>query len=134
MELEEEFSEEGGASRPLMVEITVQPSGQDGTGLVIAPTDKTLFEPGKVDALKKEIGRAVIRHKADVYVLNMEKVSFISSSFLGMLVSLVKKLRARDIPLRLCNLAVELRYSLQTTKLDRLLDLRGTLSDALSPI
>jgi anti-anti-sigma factor len=127
MELEEEFTDAGG--EPQLVAVTMQ-----GSGLILTPTEKTLFEPGKVEVLRKEIGRSVTRLKAEIYVLNMEKVSFISSSFLGMLVSLVKKLRARDIPLRLCNLAPELKHSLQSTKLDRLLDIRSDLNDALSAV
>jgi len=107
---------------------------RDPRGLVITVTERSLFDPLKLDTLQKEFKQAVQNNPSPIYVLNMERVEFISSSFLGMLVSINKKFRAQNAPLRVCAVQSELKRAMTLARLDRLLDLRTDIDDALSPI
>jgi anti-anti-sigma factor len=64
-------------------------------------------------------------------VLNMEKVSFVDSTGLGMLVGVRQSAQTAGAQLRLCN--VETRYSelLQTTQLWPLFDVSATEAEAI---
>jgi anti-anti-sigma factor len=100
-------------------------------GLVITPTAGVLAVQAEIDALRKEINAAVKDNPAKVYVLDLGKVGFVSSAFLGNLVDMAKKFRAAGAPFRLCRVQPEIAKVLKASKLDSLLDIRVDVPDAL---
>jgi anti-anti-sigma factor len=118
---------------------TLQPpiyltSRKEATGLVISLTERSYFDPIKLKTVQREVQQAVVYNPSELYVLDMAKVEFISSGFLAMMVDLEKKLRTRGIRLRLCALQPAMMRALEATGLNRRLDIRVDLEDALSPI
>jgi anti-anti-sigma factor len=102
-----------------------------GHALILTPIDRAVADPTSVEALRREIAREVRRHPSRVYVLNMERPAFISSSFLGMLVTLAKKFRARDVPFRVCNLNPDIVRVLTTSNLTKLIQVEPDVAAAM---
>jgi anti-sigma B factor antagonist len=100
-------------------------------GLILTPPAKTIVDPGHIEALRREIAREVRRNPSRVYVLSLARVVFISSGFLGMLVTLAKKFRARQAHFRLCSVAPEIMQVFRASRMDRLLDVVADVETAL---
>lgn len=106
----------------------------EGAAIVISLTERSIFGTAKIEALHSEISQAVRSGPASYSVLDLNKVEFISSGFLGMLLKLNQKLRSSGVPLRLCNLHPALAEVIRAGKMDKLFDVRVNLEDALNPI
>lgn len=100
-------------------------------GLILTPLARTVVEPTHIDALKKEITREVRRNPARVYILNMAKIVFISSGFLGMLVTLAKKFRARSARFCVCAAMPEIIQVFKASHFDRLIETAPDVEAAL---
>lgn len=102
-----------------------------GRGLVVAPTAGVLAQQADIEAFRKEMSDVVKSHPSEVYVLNLQRVGFISSAFLGMMVELNKKFRAAQAHFRICHLQPGIARVLKASKLDTLMDIRTDVKDAL---
>ena len=93
---------------------------------------------GVVDAehcaqLKKAIQKARgegVRH----FVLDLNKVGFIDSTGLGILISLMRQQRERDCELRLTGLQEEVRAIFEITRLFRVFDIAPSVQEAVDAL
>lgn len=106
----------------------------EGAAVVITLTDRSIFGTSRLESLQKELHQATRGDPAAFFVLDLTRVEFISSGFLGMLLKFSQRLRATGSPLRLCNLHPGLAEVLRAGKLERHFDIRVDLEDALSQI
>lgn len=99
--------------------------------LVLRPTAGVLAVAGDIAALRGELHDAVKKNPSRAYVLDLGKVGFISSAFLGAMVELSKKFRTAGAQFRVCNVQSGILKVLQAGKLDTVIDIRTDLADAL---
>ena len=93
---------------------------------------------GEVDAehspqLKKTLEKAR-ENKIKYIVLDLKKVSFIDSTGLGILISLMRRLKEEEGHLRLACLQEEVRSIFEITRLYRVFDISESAEDALKKV
>ncbi|MEO1523148.1 MAG: STAS domain-containing protein [Cyanobacteria bacterium J06633_2] len=86
-------------------------------------TVKTLEPNGMLDGattleLKNQV-TDVLKHGADIVLLNMKDVTFMNSSGIGALVAILKMVREKEKQLYLCGLTDQVKMIFQLTKMDR---------------
>lgn len=100
--------------------------------LVIQILENCVVFPKEVDPVSQAIAELIDAGTARNVVINLNRVRYLSSSALGMLVRTHKQMTGRGKTLRLCGLNAELQDNFQTTQLDRLLDIRDNEEAALA--
>ncbi len=107
------------------------------------PTSTTFLVPLRhlneftSDEVRADVLRLAGRKKADELHLDCREVHSITSAGLGMTVGLNRHLRDHGVRLVLCNVRDELVDLFRVTRLDTLLDVRGTarsIQDAAEPL
>lgn len=105
-------------------------------GLVTRKNEVTIISlSGSLDVsvqskFKEELVNAS-RHKDDEIILDFEKVSFIDSSCLGVLVSLTKRIREEKGDIKLSQLSSDVRSIFQITRLDNVFEIYDSNDDAV---
>lgn len=64
-------------------------------------------------------------------LLTLRRVQFMSSSMIGAIMRLAKQCKADRIDLKLCEISPTILDVFKITKLDKLLDIRGSVTDAV---
>lgn len=108
------------------------------TGIKIFENIGVLEVEGVVDAensgqLKKAIQKARVAG-AEHFVLDMQKVGFIDSTGLGVLISLMRQQREQEAELRLTGLQDEVRSIFEITRLFRVFEILPGVPEALEAL
>jgi len=82
--------------------------------------------------LGQELFGLVDSEGRDKLLLNFSQVEFLSSSALGKLITLDKKMKAKSGKLKLCNIRPEIYEVFAITRLNRLFDIKDEEADALA--
>src|SRR4051794_39629146 len=96
-------------------------------GTVVRFSFRSIYDPFEVEAVKKELEAVVRDSQARVYVLDMGGVEFISSGFLGLLVTMTQTLRRAGAEVRVAALNAGIARVIKTTQLYRILDVRPSV-------
>ncbi|MCE5301643.1 MAG: STAS domain-containing protein [Planctomycetaceae bacterium] len=107
---------------------------RDGDIVIIQIVKPQIIDDRVVKEVSDELGNVLGRVPKHHIVLNLSKVTGLSSSMLGTLVMLERRLLQRRRRLRLCNLNAEVRSVLIATKLHRVLLMADSESDAIRAI
>ncbi len=86
----------------------------------------------EIESLGRELYGLAEENRRKKILLDFSGVEFLSSSFLGKLITLSGKLKARDAALRLCNIQPQVLEVFLVCKLDRIFDVRKDSADALA--
>ncbi len=93
--------------------------------------DSSLMDPTQLDPLGKRLYRLIDEEDRRKIVLDFGRVQYISSQFIGILLAMNKKLS--ELPrsrLVLCNVGPRLAELLKITRLDKILTIKPTQSEA----
>jgi anti-sigma B factor antagonist len=101
---------------------------REGTVVLTVSGDVDLHVAGE---LKDRLAAAADKRVSEL-VLDFSQVTFVDSMGLGVLLAGMKRMRAAGGELRLIVPRPELRRVLEITRMDRILPLHDTLSDALA--
>ena len=99
--------------------------------VILRFTFKSMFDPMEVDQLQNDIERIVRASQVGCYVLDMGSVEFVSSGFLGLLISVSQTLKQLGASVRFCNLTAGIARVIKTTHLDQVLDIRTDVDAAV---
>lgn len=99
--------------------------------LVVHFLDQKIHAEAAVAGLGKELYAVVDRPDCRKLVLNFSDVDFLSSSMIGKLVTMQRKIAEKNGILRLCGMCPNIRLIFKLTCLDRILDIRETEADAV---
>jgi anti-sigma B factor antagonist len=94
--------------------------------------DQKIIEDLGIQELGQELFHLVEGENRVKLVLNFSSVDFLSSAALGKLITLDKKVKARDGILKLCNIRPEIYEVFAITRLNRLFDIKEDEADALA--
>lgn len=103
-----------------------------GDVTVVRFRDRKLIEDIRIQELGQELFGLVNDEKRDKLLLNFSQVEFLSSSALGKLITLDKKMKTNGGAMKLSNIRPEIFEVFTITKLDRLFDIRDDEADALA--
>jgi anti-sigma B factor antagonist len=105
---------------PTTQEATYTPSAAEKTVFTV---EQTTIDAGNAWEIRPVLLRALYEVEKEL-VVDLSRVSFIDSTGLGMLVSLLKEARHRQSDVRLVNASREVRRILQVTGLEKLFELQ----------
>jgi len=103
-----------------------------GDVTVVRFKDKKIVEDINIEELGRELFQLIEEDGRKKLLLNFSSVDFLSSSALGKLITLEKKVRAHGGVLKLSNIRPEIYEVFTITKLDRLFDIKDDEADALA--
>ncbi|MDY0168656.1 MAG: STAS domain-containing protein [Thermoguttaceae bacterium] len=103
-----------------------------GDVTVVRFRDRKLIEDIRIQELGQELFGLVDAEGQDKLLLNFSQVEFLSSSALGKLITLDKKMKTNGGAMKLSNIRPEIFEVFTITKLDRLFDIRDDEADALA--
>ncbi len=90
---------------------------------------------GRMDATAvapiKEIVTSILDSGTNKFLFDMKEVSFVDSSGLGTLVSLLRLVNQQDGDIRLCNTQPRVKALLEMTRMDRMLEILPNAEEAL---
>jgi anti-sigma B factor antagonist len=99
--------------------------------LIVHFLDQKIDAEAAVAGLGKELYAVVDNPDCRKLVLNFSDVEFLSSSMIGKLVTIQRKMAEKNGVLRLCGMCPNIRLIFKLTCLDRILDIRETEADAI---
>jgi anti-sigma B factor antagonist len=90
------------------------------------------LDEATIQRMQVEVAAAAAQHSALPVILDMSNVSFIPSTGLGALVSLMRSIKKEGRRFILVGLQPEVRTALAVTHLDKLLEIHPRFEDALN--
>jgi anti-sigma B factor antagonist len=100
-------------------------------GLTIARLTVREIEETKIQDLAKEFSSLVEQVGAGTLVVDLGVVSFLTSSSIGVLIAMLKRIRAHGGQMKLCGLLPEIRELFTITQIDRVFEIHASVEDAL---
>ena len=94
-------------------------------------TDRKVLEAAHIEAVGDQLTALVNDPARKKLVVNFDKVEFMSSAALGMLVTLQRKARAAAVKLVLCGIDPQILEVFKLTKLDKQFVIRADDQEAL---
>ena len=105
-----------------------------GDVTVVHFRDQKIIEDLGIQELGQELFHLIDQENRKKLVLNFASVDFLSSAALGKLITLDKKVKAREGVLKLCNIRPEIYEVFAITRLNRLFDIKDDEADALAAL
>ena len=105
---------------------------QDAT--VITLTDEKILQAADIIALEESIMPLIEAEDAVKIVIDFTNVQFLSSSVLGLLIRISKKIYEQSGQLRLCNINPKIFGIFKITRLDKVFDIYANLSEAIESL
>ncbi|MBN2577786.1 MAG: STAS domain-containing protein [Pirellulales bacterium] len=90
-----------------------------------------LMETATIEQCYREIADLLDKAEEGHVLIHFGRVTFMSSSALGMLIRVHKKCKEYKIALKLCNIAPTIRQVFKITAIDKILDIYDDSSQAL---
>ncbi len=103
-----------------------------GDVTVVRLTDRKVVDETNIQELGRELFALVEEENRKNLVLNFAAVGFLSSSALGKLITLEKKVKAAGGKLRLSNIRPEIYEVFAITKLNKLFEIKDDEAEALA--
>jgi anti-sigma B factor antagonist len=98
---------------------------------VIFIDEVRLLEGSSIDQCYREIVEVLEKTEEKHVLLHFGRVTFLSSSALGMLIRVNKKCAEYKIMLKLCNIAPDIRQVFKITGLDKILEIHADPAQAM---
>ncbi len=99
---------------------------------IVVKPEVEKFDGNAAREIQLELER-IVEKKPAIMIINFEKVDFITSYGISILLMLNKKMKSYNGSLRLASLQAMLESSLKSAKIDNLIDFYGTVNDAINP-
>ena len=103
-----------------------------GDVTVVRLTDRKVVDEANIQELGKELFNLVEEDNRKNLLLNFSAVGFLSSSALGKLITLDKKVKAHGGKLKLSNIRPEIYEVFAITKLNKLFEIKDDEAEALA--
>ena len=104
---------------------------RQGDVVVVRFGEHRILDERAIDILGDELYAVAEQEGCRNLLLNFSSVDRLSTVMLGKLLMVNKKMEAKGGKLRLCAIGPEIREVFNTTKLDRILDIRENEAEAL---
>jgi anti-sigma B factor antagonist len=103
-----------------------------GDVTVVRLTDRKVVDEANIQELGQELFHLVEEEKRKNLLLNFSSVGFLSSSALGKLITLDKKVKANGGKLKLTNIRPEIYEVFAITRLNKLFEIKDDEAEALA--
>lgn len=103
----------------------------EGNATVVELTDRKILDEISISQIADQLGSLVSQTSSPRFVLDFATVAHMSSSALGMLITLNKRVRERKGQLCLCNIQPGIYEVFVITRLNEIFDIRSSRQDAV---
>jgi len=100
-------------------------------GVTIVRLRARELDETKIQRLNQELGEAVEEPQRQRLVVDLEAVAFLTSTGIGAMIALQKRLKASGGIVKLCGLHADIRSLFSITQVDRLFDIQANADDAV---
>ena len=105
-----------------------------GKVLAVQLTDRRILDEVNITQIGDQLRELVAQAEVPLFVLDFVNVSNMSSSALGMLITLNKKIRERNGELRLCNIQPAIREVFEITRLNEIFRICSSRREAVESL
>jgi anti-sigma B factor antagonist len=99
---------------------------------VVSFLDFSVLDRAEIDAIGDELVNLVDQHGKKRLLINFEGVDYLSSTMLGKLIVVHKRVMQHHGQLKLCGIKPSIREVFEITKLDKVFDIYEDEDDAMS--
>jgi len=103
-----------------------------GEVTVVNFVEKKILDELNIKEIGDELMELVDQHNKDKILINFENVEYLSSAALGKLITLRKKMEAKNGQLKLCEIEPSIYEIFKITKLNKWFEIYETEADALA--
>lgn len=103
----------------------------NGDAVVVSFTDRKILDELNITQIGEQINALIAKSPTPKLVLDFTNVSHLSSSALGMLITLHKRIREKKGQLRLCSIQPAIYEVFAITRLNEILKIHPTVAEAL---
>ncbi|MCK4275305.1 MAG: STAS domain-containing protein [Phycisphaerae bacterium] len=103
----------------------------EGNVTIVELTDKKILEEVNINEIGRELSALAARSDKPRLILNFAPVSHMSSSALGMLITLHKRIREKKGQLKLCNIQPAIYEVFVITRLNEIFDIYQSQAKAM---
>jgi len=97
---------------------------------IVTLTDEKILEENDIRAVQESIMSVIDQSERMNLVVDFQNVRFLSSSVLGLLIRISKKIYERDGELRLCNINPKIHEIFKITRLTKVFDIYPDIDSA----
>lgn len=105
-----------------------------GNTTVVELTDRRILDEVSIGEIGEQLFERVARSAAPQFVLDFSSVAHMSSSALGMLITLHKRIREKGGELRLCGIQAAIQEVFVITRLNEIFQISQTREQALGSL
>ncbi len=102
-----------------------------GQVAVATLTDEKILEEHQLEGLEGSFLPLIEQNPGIQLIINFEQVQFLTSSVLGLLIRISKKVYETDGKLRLCSIAPKILEVFKITRLDKIFEIYPDVDEAL---
>jgi len=106
----------------------------EGEATIVELTDRKILDEVSIANIGEEIARLAAGSEEPKLVLDFAKVAHLSSSALGMLITLHKRIRERQGQLRLCNIQPGIYEIFTITRLNEVFQICSSRQEAIASL
>lgn len=106
--------------------------GRLGSTTIVELTDRKILDEINISQIGDQLAKIVSENKTPRLVLDFANVAHMSSSALGMLITLHKRVRERSGSLRLCNIQPSIYEVFVITRLNEIFQICASRDDAIN--
>ena len=106
----------------------------EGAVTVVELIDRKILDEVSILEIGEQLGALVTASDSPRIVLDFSNVGHLSSSALGMLITLHKRIREKDGLLRLCSIQPAIREIIEITRLNEIFQIAESREEALSAL
>jgi anti-sigma B factor antagonist len=103
-----------------------------GDVTVVNFVEKKILDELNIKEIGDELMDLVDQHNKDKILVNFENVEYLSSAALGKLITLAKRMQAKNGQLKLCEIAPSIYEIFKITKLNKFFEIHESEADALA--
>ena len=101
---------------------------------IIKIKESKVYDEAMVSIINDEINQVLDSNDKKFIILDFSKVKYLSSSFLGKIISINKKVKTKEGKLFLVGLNVDIMEVFQITKLEKFFNFQSNIESALDSI
>jgi anti-sigma B factor antagonist len=107
---------------------------QKGGAMIVEITNRKILDEISITKLGEELGQLARQDQGAKMIINFANVAHMSSSALGMLITLHKRICERKGQLRLCNIQPSIYEVFVITRLNEIFHIHQSLPEALESL
>ena len=105
---------------------------ENGDVRVIYFNENKILDEAKIQQIHNDLNAELAEVRAGKFLLNFDRVTFMSSAMIGKIILLNKKCKSSDVKFKLCNISDNVMEVFKLMRLNKVLDIQKDEESALA--